>query len=380
MPMIAVIPKNSIYYILYLVAPTRRKSMAVKDIMDALRSESLEDIGLKENLAQLVKDIKLVGSELDVLLYLPKSGLESVLRSKVESALSDIPDVEKVNVKFASAPPQQAQPQGTPQMPAGQPAFTKRKVPGVKHLIAVGSGKGGVGKSTVSVNLALALAKLGYKVGLLDADIYGPSVPTLLGLKGERATVNERNKILPVEKFGIKVLSIGFMLPSEDTPVIWRGPMLMKALTQFLFDVEWGELDYLILDLPPGTGDVQLTLAQNVAISGAVVVTTPQDVALADVKKATSMFKEVQIPVLGVVENMAYFVCPETQNKYYIFGKGKTAAFASSYGLKILGSIPIDPEVAEKSDEGEPVVVSNPDSEVGRAFFGIAKIVAQELG
>ena len=350
--------------------------MAVKDVMDALRGESLQDLGINENLAQLVKDIKLIGDELDVLLYLPKAGLEDVLRAKVEKAVADLPDVGRVNVRFAEGTPQQK----PPEIPLGQPAFTKRPVEGVRHLITVGSGKGGVGKSTVSANLALALAKLGYKVGLLDADIYGPSVPTLLGLKGERATVNERNKILPVEKFGIKVLSIGFMLPSEDTPVIWRGPMLMKALTQFLFDVEWGELDYLILDLPPGTGDVQLTLAQNVAISGAVVVTTPQDVALADVKKATSMFKEVQIPVLGVVENMAYFVCPESGKKYYIFGKGKTAGFASSYGLKILGSIPIDPEVAEKSDEGEPVVVSNPDSEVGRAFFGIAKLIAQELG
>ena len=377
--MTAVILKISIYYILYLEAPTRRKSMAVKDIMDALRGESLEDLGLKENLAQLVKDIKLIGSELDVLLYLPKTGLEDVLRAKVEKALSDIPDVQRVSVKFASAPPQQTQPQQAPQMPMGQPAFTKRSVPGVRHLIAVGSGKGGVGKSTVAANLALALAKLGYRVGLLDADIYGPSVPTLLGLKGERATVNERNRIVPVEKFGIKVLSIGFMLPSEETPVIWRGPMLMKALTQFLFDVEWGELDYLILDLPPGTGDVQLTLAQNVNISGAIVVTTPQDVALADVKKATSMFKEVQIPVLGVIENMAYFICPSDKKKYYIFGKGKTAEFASAYGLKILGSIPIDPEVAEKSDEGEPVVVSNPDSEVARAFYGIARIIAQEL-
>ncbi len=352
--------------------------MAVKDIMDALRSETLQDLGINENLAQLVKDIKLIGTELDLVLYLPKGGLEDVLRAKVEKAVAGVPDVDRVKVRFASSPPQQAPSHG-PQMPGGQPAFTKRKVPGVKHIVTVGSGKGGVGKSTVATNLALALSKLGYRVGLLDADIYGPSVPTLLGLKGERATVNERNRILPVEKFGIKVLSIGFMLPSEDTPVIWRGPMLMKALTQFLFDVEWGELDYLVLDLPPGTGDVQLTLAQNVDISGAVVVTTPQDVALADVKKATSMFKEVQIPVLGVIENMAYFVCPETGNRYYIFGRGRTAEFASAYGLKILGSIPIDPEVAEKSDEGEPVVISSPESEVSKAFLGIAKIVAQEL-
>ena len=352
--------------------------MAVKDIMDALRNESLEDIGINSNMAQLVKDIKLIGEELDVVIYLPKAGLEDILKTKIEKALSDLPEVQRIKVRFSQSQPQQSQPQ-QPQMPGGQPAFTKRQVPGVRHIVAVGSGKGGVGKSTVSANLALALARLGHRVGLLDADVYGPSVPTLLGLKGERATVSDKNKIIPIEKFGIKVLSIGFMLPSEDTPVIWRGPMLMKALTQFLFDVDWGELDYLILDLPPGTGDVQLTLAQNVQLSGAIVVTTPQDVALVDVKKATSMFNEVQIPVLGVIENMAYFICPETGNRYYIFGKGKTAEFASAYGLKILGSIPIDPEVAERSDSGEPIVVGSPESEVAKAFFGIARIVAQEV-
>ena len=354
--------------------------MAVKDIMDALKNESLQDIGLDKNLAQLVKDIKLVGEELNVLLELPKAGLEDVLRTKLEQALSEVKEVKRINVRFSKTPDQSAPSQQKPQIPLQQPMFTKRKVPGVRHIVVVGSGKGGVGKSTVSANLALALKKIGYKVGLLDADIYGPSIPTMLGLKGQRVTVNERNKIVPAEKFDMKVLSIGFMLPSEDTPVIWRGPMLMKALTQFLFDVEWGDLDFLVMDLPPGTGDVQLTLAQNVEISGAIVVTTPQDVALADVRKATSMFKEVQIPVLGVVENMAYFVCPETGKRYYIFGKGRTAEFAAAYNLKILGSIPIDPEVAERSDQGEPVVVSRPDSEVSRAFVGIAKLVAQQLG
>jgi len=366
-----------VYFTIFLLRSllVKEELMAVKDIMESLRGESLEDLGIKENLAQLVKDIKLIGEELSLLLYLPRPGMEDALRRKVEEALSKVPDVRRVSVKFAQTPPEHR-----PQVPSGQPAFTKRNVPGVKHLLAVGSGKGGVGKSTVAVNLALALARLGYKVGLLDADIYGPSIPTLLGLKGERAAINERNKIVPAEKFGIKVLSIGFMLPSEDTPVIWRGPMLMKALTQFLFDVEWGDLDFLVLDLPPGTGDVQLTLAQNVLMSGAIVVTTPQDVALADVRKATSMFKEVQIPVLGVVENMAYFVCPSDGKRYYIFGKGKVLEFASAYGLKILGSIPIDPEVSERSDRGEPIVVGSPDSEVAKAFLGIAKILIQELG
>jgi ATP-binding protein involved in chromosome partitioning len=350
--------------------------MAVKDIMDALRGVSLEEAGLSENAAQLVKDIKLIGSELDILVYLPKAGAEGIIKKKIEEAVLSGKEVKKVNVHFTSSPP----PQPRQEAPAGQPAFARKRVPGVRHLIAIGSGKGGVGKSTVSANLALALARLGHRVGLLDADIYGPSIPTMLGLKGERVEINERNRLIPKEKFGVKVLSIGFMLPSEDTPVIWRGPMLMKALTQFLFDVEWGELDFLILDLPPGTGDVQLTLAQNVEMSGAIVVTTPQDVALADVRKATSMFREVGIPVLGVIENMAYFNCPDSGKKYYIFGKGRTAEFASAYSLKILGSIPIDPKVSEKSDSGEPVVVSEPESDVSKAFFGIARMVAKDLG
>ena len=357
--------------------------MAVKEIIDALKSEGLQELGINQNLAQLVKDIKMAGNTLTIVMELPKEGLEDVLRAKTIDVLSNLSDVEKVDIKFVKAQSSPSQhshqaPQGVPQAPVmTQPMFTRKRVPGIKHIVAVGSGKGGVGKSTVAANLAVALSKLGYKVGLLDADVYGPSVPTLFGLKGERITVDKMNRLVPIEKYGIKVLSIGFMLPSEDTPIIWRGPMLMKALTEFLFSTNWGELDFLIMDLPPGTGDVQITLAQNVHLTGAVVVTTPQDVALADVKKAVSMFKEVNIPVLGVIENMAYFICPSDKQKYYIFGKGRVAEFANTYGLKILGSIPIDPEVAEKSDKGEPIVISHPDSEVAKAFMSIAKVLSQ---
>jgi ATPases involved in chromosome partitioning len=212
-------------------------------------------------------------------------------------------------------------------------------------------------------------------LGFLDADIYGPSVPTMLGTKGARLTANVFNKIIPIEKYGIKMISMGFLLPSEDTPVIWRGPILMQALNQFLFDVDWGPLDYLILDLPPGTGDVQLSLAQNTAIDGAVVVTTPQDVALVDVKKAVSMFREVNIPILGVVENMAYFVCPETGKEYRIFGESKVPQFVQTYNLKLLGSIPIEPDVTKYADEGMPIVEASPESRTAKAFMGIAKIV-----
>ncbi len=354
--------------------------MAVKEIIDALKSENLQDVGINLNLAQLVKDIKMTGHTLTIVMELPKDGLEDIVRAKTIDALTNLSDVEKVDIRFVKAegaqkPPVQQPHQQAPVMT--QPMFTRKKVPGIKHIVAVGSGKGGVGKSTVAANLAVALSKLGYRVGLLDADVYGPSAPTLFGLKQERVTVDKMNRLVPIEKYGIKILSIGFMLPSEDTPIIWRGPMLMKALTEFLFSTNWGELDFLIMDLPPGTGDVQITLAQNVQLTGAIVVTTPQDVALADVKKAVSMFKEVNIPVLGVIENMAYFVCPSDKQKYYIFGKGRVAEFANTYGLKILGSIPIDPEVAEKSDTGEPIVIAHPESEVAKAFMSIAKVLAQ---
>ncbi|NPA32482.1 MAG: Mrp/NBP35 family ATP-binding protein [Aquificae bacterium] len=347
--------------------------MSIKEVIDALKNVDLREAGINQNVAKMVKDAKFTGGTLTLVIEPPREGLEDVIRVKVVEALEKLPDVKNVDVKFVKPKAQQPPPQFQ------QPMFTRKKVPGVKHIVAVGSGKGGVGKSTVATNLALALSRLGYKVGLLDADVYGPSVPTLMGLKGERVNVDQFQRLIPLEKYGIKVLSIGFMLPSEDTPVIWRGPMLMKALTEFLFSTKWGDLDYLIMDLPPGTGDVQITLAQNVQLDGALVVTTPQDVALSDVKKAVTMFKEVNIPVLGVVENMAYFICPSDGQKYYIFGKGKVAQFASNYGLKILGSIPIDPDLAQRSDEGKPVVVSEPDSEVSKAFMGIAKVLTETL-
>jgi ATP-binding protein involved in chromosome partitioning len=333
--------------------------MAVKEIMDTLANQTVAN----KKLSELVKDIRLVGNVLEVMFMLPDRTLEPEIREKAMQALKGVEGIGEVRVRFAdmASPPQQSL------------AFQRRRLPGIKHLIVVGSGKGGVGKSTVAVNLAIAFSKLGYKVGLLDADIYGPSVPTMLGIKNQKVEVDAFQRIIPAEKYGMKVMSIGFLLPSEDTPLIWRGPMLMKALTQFLFDVKWGSLDFLVLDLPPGTGDVQLTLAQTVEMDGAIVVTTPQDVALADVKKAVVMFKEVGVPVLGVIENMAYFVCPETGNKYYIFGKGMVLGFAQAYDLNVLGSIPIEPEVSETSDTGVPVVESYPESASAKAFLNIAK-------
>jgi ATP-binding protein involved in chromosome partitioning len=256
--------------------------------------------------------------------------------------------------------------------------MTERKpVPGVRNVLAVASGKGGVGKSTVSANLAVALARTGAQVGLLDSDIYGPSVPTLLGLKGRKLS-GEDGQILPAEAHGLKVVSIGFLL-EEDSPVIWRGPMLMKALSQFLHGTKWGELDYLVIDLPPGTGDVQISLVQMTPVAGAVVVTTPQDLALIDVKKAVRMFEKVGVPILGVVENMSWFLCPHCGGRSEIFGHGGAKAACAEMGLRFLGEVPLQAELREASDAGEPLVAKSPDAPAARAIAKAAADVAAAL-
>jgi len=249
-------------------------------------------------------------------------------------------------------------------------------IPNVKYPLVIGSGKGGVGKSTVSVNLAIALSKLGYKVGLLDADLYGPSIPLMLGVDST-PEVTENEKLKPIEVYGIKVMSLGFML-DDDTPVIWRGPLLIKALQQFLQDVEWGELDFLLTDLPPGTGDIQISMAQNVNVTGAIAVTTPQDVALLDVKKAISMFTKIGIPVLGVVENMSYFICPDCGSKHHIFS-GENTATDKQLKLENFGQIPLTISIREGGDKGKPVVISEPDSEVSKAFYEAAKKIINKV-
>jgi ATP-binding protein involved in chromosome partitioning len=259
-----------------------------------------------------------------------------------------------------------------PQQPA-------ERVPGVKHVIAIGSGKGGVGKSTVAVNLACALAKTGAKTGVVDADIYGPSIPTMLGLKGQKPLIDqERRKMFPLEAHDLKVMSMGFMLEDAD-PVVWRGPMLGKALQQFFEDVDWGELDYLVVDLPPGTGDVQLSLAQLIPVEGAVVVTTPQDVAHADVTRAVSMFRMLKTPMMGVVENMSYFLCPDNNKKYHIFGEGRTGTFAENNELEVLAELPIDLAVAPSGDAGIPITVGQPDGEQAKRYNTLAQNVIAKI-
>jgi len=254
----------------------------------------------------------------------------------------------------------------------------------VKNIIAIASGKGGVGKSTVATNLALALAKTGAKVGLLDADIYGPSMPVMMGLKGKRPGAVEeggKTKIVPIEKFGIKMLSIGFFI-EENKALMWRGSMASNALQQLFNDAVWGELDYMVLDLPPGTGDIHLTLVQSFPVTGSVVVTTPQNVALADVRKAADMFKNdaIKVPILGVVENMSYFTPAELpDNKYYIFGKGGGQIVANELGVDLLGQLPIVESIAEGSDNGKPIVHEEPDSPVSKSFIKIAERLIKNI-
>lgn len=244
-------------------------------------------------------------------------------------------------------------------------------IPGVEHIVAVASGKGGVGKSTVAVNLAAALAEQGLNVGLGDMDIYGPSAPTMLGIN-ERPTITENEKIRPPSSNNIRAMSIGFIM-NETEPVVWRGPMVMKAVTQFLRDVEWGDLDYLVLDLPPGTGDAQLTLMQKVPLSGAIIVTTPQDVALIDAQKSVEMFRKLDAEILGIVENMSVYICPECGNESHIFGSGGGRKEALRLNVPFLGGIPLEPRIREGGDEGSPIVFSHPDSDATTVFEEMAE-------
>src|SRR5437660_4975803 len=265
-----------------------------------------------------------------------------------------------------------------PPGPAAQQQMPERQpIPGVKNLVAVASGKGGVGKTTIAVNLALALSKLGHKVGLIDADVYGPNVPIMLGTNQEPLASADRH-IIPVEVSGLKMISMGLLNPG-DKPMIWRGPMLHGVITQFLRSVEWGELDYLIIDLPPGTGDVQLTLIQTVAVTGAVLVTTPSTVALADVRRAIEMFRQVNVEVLGVVENMSTFACPHCGKAVDIFGHGEGSQAARAYGVPVLGEIEIDPRIRIGGDTGKPVAALGEDAAGAKSLYRLARAVRARL-
>ncbi len=264
------------------------------------------------------------------------------------------------------------------QQQASRPQAQQKLLPGVKNIIAVASGKGGVGKSTIAVNLAAGLARNGASVGLLDTDIYGPSVPTMFGVH-ERPNITTEKKLIPIEKYGVRLLSMG-LLVDTDQATVWRGPMVTSAVKQFMQDAEWGNLDYMVLDLPPGTGDIQLTIVQNVPLSGAVIVSTPQNVALDDARKGVAMFRKVDVPVLGIVENMAYFTPPELPDKkYYIFGKHGARNQAKKMDVPFLGEIPIEQSIRETSDEGTPIVLQDVHSKTAQAFIELCNRVAQQV-
>lgn len=266
----------------------------------------------------------------------------------------------------------------TPAGPTSQapPGAVSRAIPGVKHIIAVGAGKGGVGKTTVSVNLAIALTKSGNRVGIIDADVYGPNVPMMLGISSQLES--DGKKIVPAEKYGIRVVSMGF-LADEKAPLIWRGPMLHGVVRQFLQDVRWGELDYLVVDMPPGTGDVALSLSQTVPVSGAVVVTTPQKVSLADSRRAVAMYEKLNIPTLGIIENMSYYVCPGCEQEADLFGKGGGVQIAEELNVPFLGQIPLCTPIRVGGDTGKPIVSVEPDSPGGQAFSQAAERTVEQL-
>jgi ATP-binding protein involved in chromosome partitioning len=297
------------------------------------------------------------------------------IHSQARKIVAALPGVTEAKVVMAASKPRSGAQHAHGQHPAAG-GGKEELIPEVKHTIAVSSGKGGVGKSTVAVNLALALQESGATVGLVDADVYGPNIPLMMGARGRPGMFNDR--MIPVQAYDVKIMSIGFFVKEGD-PVVWRGPMIHTAIQQFLKDVEWGELDYLIFDMPPGTGDAQLSLSQVLPLSGAVMVTTPQDVSLLDVRKGLAMFRKMNVPLLGVVENMAGFECPHCQHATPIFGEGGGQKLADEFGIPVLGSIPIDLDTRVGGDTGAPIVVARPRSAQADAFRRVAKAVAERV-
>jgi ATP-binding protein involved in chromosome partitioning len=325
-------------------------------------------LGIPLGEAKAVKSVRLEGGRplVEVVLGFPAGRLTAGLAAELEALLQADPGVGPATVHVTW----QVQPHAV-QGPM-------ERLPGISNVIAVASGKGGVGKSTTAVNLALALALDGARVGLLDADIYGPSQPRMMGLQGEHPTSVDGKHIEPLVAHGVKVMSIGFLI-EEEQPMVWRGPMVTQALTQLLSETNWGELDYLVVDMPPGTGDIQLTLSQRVPVSGAVVVTTPQDIALIDARKGLRMFQKVSVPVLGIVENMSTHVCSKCGHEEPIFGSGGGALMAGQYGVSLLGQLPLDIRIRAETDAGRPTVVADPDGPIGRAYLEMARRTAAKL-
>src|SRR5436190_18021785 len=339
-------------------------SLNEKDVLDAIAElvDPVTDRNFVES--KSVKNVKIEGERvsLDVALGYPARGVLEKVRTQVAERLAKLPGVAHASVNVHSKIVSHAVQRGV------------KLVPGIKNIIAVASGKGGVGKSTTAVNLALALAAEGATVGMLDADIYGPSQPLMLGITG-RPTSKDGKSMEPMEGHGIQAMSVGFLIEA-DTPMVWRGPMVTQALEQLLTETQWRDLDYLVVDLPPGTGDIQLTLAQKVPVTGAVIVTTPQDIALIDARKGLKMFEKVSIPILGIVENMAIHVCSNCGHAEHIFGQGGAERMCKEYGVELLGSLPLDIAIREQADSGKPTVVADPDGPTAQIYKEIARKVA----
>ena len=351
-----------------------------QEILDALAKVTEPESGKDIVSAGLVKGLQIKDGHIGFSIEVdPKRGAElEPMRKLAEEVVYDIKGVisatvvltaEKAQGGGAGAPGDNA-PGGPPPGGPAPKIGTPDLLPGVKSIVAVASGKGGVGKSTTAVNLALGLAAAGHKIGLMDADIYGPSMPRMMGISGQPSSSDGKN-LDAMENYGIKVMSMGFMV-EEDTPMIWRGPMVQSALEQMLRDVNWGELDALIVDMPPGTGDAQLTMAQRVPLTGAIIVSTPQDIALLDARRGLNMFRKVDVPVLGLIENMSYFTCPHCGERSDIFSHGGARAEADKLGMDFLGEIPLHMDIRKTSDSGRPIVVSDPDSEYAKAYRAIA--------
>lgn len=344
----------------------------MSELNEQIILESLQQIidpDLRKDIVTLgfVRDLQINGGDVAfrIVLTTPACPVKEEMETSAREIVSKLEGVSSVKVTMDA------------EVPKGRGVANNVAVPGVKNIIAVSSGKGGVGKSTVAVNLAVSLALDGAKVGLMDADVYGPNVPLMLGAALKQPEIRQ-NQIIPIQAHGVKMISMAVLAP-PDKPMVLRGPMLHGIVRQFLTDVNWGELDYLIVDMPPGTGDVQLSLAQLVPVQGAVLVTTPQQVSLADVLRALKMFEQVNVPVLGVIENMSYFIAPDTGNRYDIFGTGGGTGFADEYGVPFLGEVPLGMEVREAGDKGIPVVISNPESPQAQAFRKVAEEVARQV-
>lgn len=349
-------------------------SITKDQVLEALSNVMDPDLGKDLVTLNMIQDIKIDGKKVafTVNLTTPACPMKEQIHHACENAIKHLVDPEAITEINMSS-------NVTRNTNVVDQQNAQNLLGGVKNIIAVASGKGGVGKSTVAVNLAVALAKTGASVGLVDTDIYGPSIPTMFGLQNERPNINTQRKLIPLEKYGVKLLSMGFLVNPEEA-VVWRGPMVSSAVKQFLTDAVWGELDYLIMDLPPGTGDIQLTIVQTVPLSGAVIVSTPQEVALDDARKGVAMFKKVNVPVLGVVENMAYFIPPDAPDKkYYIFGKDGARNLADKLQVPFLGEVPLQQPIREGGDEGKPVAVDEVEGTENETFTLLAQRVAQQI-